>query len=166
MQLSANNLFFLSLLFGACSAAPAPQAEFYSDLPILTVPVPFPGRPITASTSCYTATTTVTPAKCSKTKCPLPTNAIACPAIVRITTIEVPCANDSCPKTTTKTATAKCPGCATACVIPTITETVTTGCPTKPPTLTLFPVAAKRADPVADAAASLPVVTAVPTLGH
>ncbi|KAK3984719.1 hypothetical protein QBC44DRAFT_362910 [Cladorrhinum sp. PSN332] len=163
MQLSANNLFFLNLLFGACSAAPAPQQEFYSDLPILTVPIPFPGRPITASTTCYTASTTVTPESCSKTKCPVPTNPIACPAVIRVTTIEVPCHNDSCPKTTTKTATAKCPGCKTGCVIPTWTETVTTGCPTKPPTLTLFPVAVKRAEPAVDAAASLPVITPTST---
>ncbi|KAK4227189.1 hypothetical protein QBC38DRAFT_478545 [Podospora fimiseda] len=157
MQLSANNLFFLSLLFGACSAAPAPQG--YTDLPILTVPQ-FPGAPITAS--CYTATTTVTRSSCTRTKCPVPTKPIACPAVIHVTTIEVPCHNDSCPKTTTKTATAKCPGCTTGCVIPTHTETVTTGCPTKPPTLTLFPV--KRNDPAATVVASLPVITPATTL--
>ncbi|KAK4463194.1 hypothetical protein QBC42DRAFT_296140 [Cladorrhinum samala] len=163
MQLSSNNLFFLSLLFGACSAAPAPQQEFISNLPILTVPVPG-GLPITApqcfkSQSCYTATTTVTPAKCPKTRCPVPTNPIACPAVVRITTTQVPCANACCPSTPTKTATAKCPGCTTGCVIPTITETITTGCETgKPPVLTLFPAVKRGGDVLADPVASLPVI--------
>ncbi|KAK4184835.1 hypothetical protein QBC35DRAFT_38817 [Podospora australis] len=127
MQLTA---IFLGLLFGVCSAAPAPQ----KDAPILTLgPLPDICSIGAAKPSCFTHTTTVTP-KPRTTKCPVPSDPIMCPMIVRITTIEVPCPNACCPKTATKTVTAKAPGCVTGCVIPTITETVTpTYCAKNPP---------------------------------
>ncbi|KAK4125646.1 hypothetical protein N657DRAFT_642388 [Parathielavia appendiculata] len=146
MQLSllSDNLLFLGMLVVICSAAPAAE----NDAPALTLPGRLPSTCIDYSktTSCFTATTTttVTPRDCPKIKCQVPTDPIACPAYIKITTTAVPCSTDCCPRTPTKTVTKKqCPTCTTGCVIPTETYTVTTGCKTTPggiltPTATLI----------------------------
>ncbi|KAK4096539.1 hypothetical protein N658DRAFT_394447, partial [Parathielavia hyrcaniae] len=132
MQLSiANNqLLFLGMLAGICSAAPAPQ----DGSPIVTIG---PRPPSTCleyykTTTCYTATTTTTviPRICPAIKCE-PTR-IICPPYIKITTTSIPCSTDCCPRTPTQTVTTKapCPTCPTGCVVPTETYTVTTGCKT------------------------------------
>ena len=90
---------------------------------------------VTKKPSCYTHTQTI-----SRKPCPTAAG-LMCPAYIKITTKDVPCANSCCPTTKTKTVTQT--GCATGCVVPTQTVIRTTGCktsatPTKTPVLTLI----------------------------
>ncbi|KAL1836503.1 hypothetical protein VTJ49DRAFT_5061 [Mycothermus thermophilus] len=123
--------FDVKMLKESHSAAPAADAA-------ITL---LPGLPPTCylkadgslqTSSCYThtTTTTVVPKDCPPIKCLPPTNPIACPAVIKITSVPVPCSTNCCPSTPTQTVTKKiCPTCITRCVIPTETVTYTTGCP-------------------------------------
>ncbi|KAM7195334.1 hypothetical protein V8F20_007553 [Naviculisporaceae sp. PSN 640] len=134
----------LSLLFLGSNAVLAQDPTPVEATGILTVPKPLPTLPRTCLLQrplCFTATTTVTSRCAKETIKDCPTAPIACPAVIRITTTEVPCKNDCCPRTPTHTVTAPCIGCVTRCVIPTETVTVTTGCgkPTIRPTFLPVP---------------------------
>ncbi|KAK3318176.1 hypothetical protein B0H66DRAFT_227070 [Apodospora peruviana] len=117
----------------SCLAAPAD-----ADLASITIIDPRPTQTLPKSCSlvafpppCYTHTTTTS--KCpTKPDCSTVSTPHACPLVIKVTTISVPCSTDCCPTTPTKYVTAPCPGCLTSCVIPTITSTVTTGCKATP----------------------------------
>ncbi|KAM7222644.1 hypothetical protein V8F06_001831 [Rhypophila decipiens] len=143
MRFSLPSILSLLLLGGSnISSVLAEAQDPVEATGVITIGKPLPTLPLTCllqKPQCFTHTTTVT------SRCPnreiadkdCPTAPIACPAVIKITTTQVPCKTNCCPVTPTKTVTAPCLGCITRCVIPTHTETVTTGCDVKP---TLVPI--------------------------
>ncbi|KAK3323805.1 hypothetical protein B0T19DRAFT_426971 [Cercophora scortea] len=134
---AASFLFGLLLTSSTCLASegflPGKRAPAVVTPPILTPTVNLPAsctstvKGTLKGPSCYTRTATTTPsAGCPKLNCP--NLDLVCPALIKVTTTEIPCSTDCCPKTPTKYITTSCAGCATGCVIPTETVTVTTGC--------------------------------------